>query len=172
MTEDKDALSSECIRAGCRVPSEHCWVLSSHQHPLVISSVQVSRSIKTLNLEGGVEGGREVEIEKHHHVPVPAWLRWWSQTRRQPTECSHNSRNLVTSQTVTVILFSAFMCSGMYQLAFTFSCSWSDSKACFAAKRVCPLDRDTNLQAVQPRNGVGRGVGTLPYLPFLLMLSG
>lgn len=72
--EDKDVLRSECMRVGYRVPLEHCWFLSGQQHPLVISSVQASRSIKVLNLEGGVEGGREVEKEKHHHVPVPAWL--------------------------------------------------------------------------------------------------
>lgn len=40
----------------------------------MICSVHVSRSIKMLNLEGGVEEGRQVDIEKHSHVSVPAWL--------------------------------------------------------------------------------------------------
>lgn len=75
MTEANDVLNSDCSRLlKSRLALDHCWFLTGQQHLLVFPSVHVSRSIKTLNLDCGVEGRREVEVERHHHVSVPAWL--------------------------------------------------------------------------------------------------
>lgn len=119
----------------------------------------------------GVKAERENEIERHHHISMHFWSWRWSQTSCTPTECSCNCWYMPiswdTSQTVTVVLFSAFQSSYMYWPIFTFSIS-----CFFAAQGVWPQDRHSNLQAMGARDDMGRGEETPLHLPFLLMLAG